>query len=138
MRTLAILPSLLLAGLALATPSRASAQAVPPGVKPTPVQGDPGIFTMWRMLEDSSYSVARDYAEPGATRRMHNHPEFSYHVLVVVTGNLRLTVKGGAPKELGAGEVVTIPAGAEHTFTNVGKETATIVEVFGKGATPPK
>jgi len=87
---------------------------------------------MWRLLDDSAFSVARDYAEPGATRRMHNHPEFSYHVFVLLTGTLRVTIKGEAPKEVRAGEVLRIPAGADHGFTNIGTVVATIVEVFGK------
>jgi quercetin dioxygenase-like cupin family protein len=93
---------------------------------------------MWRLLDDSAFSVARDYAEPGATRRMHNHPEFSYHVFILLTGTLRLTVKGEAPKEVHAGEVLRIPAGADHTFTNIGTVVATIVEVFGKPPAPAK
>ncbi|MEP6832002.1 MAG: cupin domain-containing protein [Gemmatimonas sp.] len=112
--------------------SSASAQALPRGVTAPPVEGDPGISAMWRLLEDSTFSVARDYAEPGATRRMHNHPEFSSHVLVLLTGTLRITIKGEAPRNVSAGEVLRIPAGADHTFTNIGTVVATIVEVFGK------
>src|SRR5262252_9527714 len=125
-------PCVFLAVLALGSASRASAQALPRGVTAQPVQGDPGISAMWRLLDDSAFSVPRDYAEPGATRRLHNHPEFSYHVFVLLSGTLRLTVKGQEPKEVHAGEVLRIPAGADHTFTNIGTVVATIVEVFGK------
>ncbi len=127
-----------LAVLAIATASRASAQPLPRGVTAPPVEGDPGISAIWRLLDDSAFSVARDYAEPGATRRMHNHPEFSYHVFVLLTGTLRLTIKGEQPREVSAGEVLRIPAGADHTFTNTGAVVATIVEVFGKRTPPPK
>src|SRR5262249_41126769 len=134
MRTRVLAPCVSLAVLAFGWTSRASAQALPGGVIAPPVQGDPGISAMWRLLDDSTFSVARDYAEPGATRRMHNHPEFSYHVFVLLSGTLRLTVKGQEPKEVHAGEVLRIPAGADHTFTNIGTVVATIVEVFGKRA----
>jgi len=138
MRTRVLVPCFFLAVLATAGPSGASAQALPRGVTAPPVEGDPGISAMWRLMDDSAFSVARDYAEPGATRRMHNHPEFSYHVFVLLTGTLRVTIKGEAPKEINAGEVLRIPAGAEHTFTNTGAVVATIVEVFGKRQGPAK
>lgn len=118
--------------------SAALSQALPAGITAPPVAGDPGISALWRLLDDSAFSVARDYAEPGATRRMHNHPEFSYHVFILLTGTLRVTIKGEEPKEVRAGEVLRIPAGADHTFTNIGTVVATIVEVFGKRPAPAK
>lgn len=121
-----------LAVLAIGRTYSASAQALPNGAMGVPVPGDPGISASWNLLDDSAYSVARDYAEPGATRRMHNHPEFSYHLFVLLSGTLRVTIEGKEPKEVHAGEVLQIPAGANHTFTNTGTVTATIVEVFGK------
>jgi quercetin dioxygenase-like cupin family protein len=135
-RVLAI--CVLLGVLAPGWASRASAQALPSGVTAPPVAGDPGISAMWRLLDDSAFSVARDYAEPGATRRMHNHPEFAYHVFILLTGTLRVTIRGEEPREVRAGEVLRIPAGADHTFTNVGTVVATIVEVFGKRPAPAK
>lgn len=111
--------------------STVEAQAVPTGVTARPVQGDPGISSM-SVLDDPAFRVLRDYAEPGATRRMHNHPDATYHVFTLLTGTLRVTVEGEQPKEVKAGEVVSIKGGANHTFTNTGTVVATIVEVFGK------
>jgi quercetin dioxygenase-like cupin family protein len=128
---------LLLAVLAMCFASSVLAQALPTGVTAKPVQGDPGISSM-RALDDPAFRVLRDYAEPGATRRLHNHPEFSYHVFILLTGMLRVTVEGEGPQEVRAGEVVQIKAGANHTFTNTGTVVATIVEVFGKGSAPGK
>lgn len=128
----------LLAALAPGWAKDALAQALPTGVTATPVTGDSGISSMWALLDDSAYSVARDYAEPGATRRMHNHPEYSYHVFILLSGTLRLTVEGEEPKEIQAGEVLRIKAAANHTFTNIGTVVATIVEVFGKPRAPAK
>ena len=116
----------------------ALAQALPRGVTAAPVKGDSGISATWALLDDSAFSVARDYAEPGATRRMHNHPEFSYHVFILLSGTLRLTVEGEEPREVHAGEVLRVKAAANHTFTNIGTVVATIVEVFGKPHAPPK
>jgi len=114
------------------------AQALPTGVTAAPVKGDSGISATWALLDDPAFSVARDYAEPGATRRMHNHPEFSYHVFILLSGTLRLTVEGENPREVHAGEVLRIKAGATHGFTNIGNVVATIVEVFGKPRGPDK
>lgn len=113
----------------LAAPAWAQAVAGPE--KARPVQGDPGISSM-QVLNEAPFRVLRDYAEPGATRRMHNHADATYHVFVLITGQLRLTVEGQPPLDVGPGEALSLKGGAMHTFTNTGKVAATIVEVFGK------
>ena len=113
--------------------SRASAQAVGGAEKARPVQGDPGISSMV-VLDDAQFRVLRDYAEPGAVRRMHSHDDATYHVFTLVTGHLTMTVEGESPVEVNAGEVISLKGGAKHTFKNTGTVTATIVEVFGKAA----
>ena len=109
----------------------ASAQAVGGAERARPVTGDPGISSM-RVLEESAFRVLRDYAEPGATRRLHSHPSATYHIFTLITGSIRLTVEGKSPVDITPGQVVSLPGGAKHTFTNTGEVTATIVEVFGK------
>lgn len=96
-----------------------------------PVSGDPGISWMV-VTETPQFRVLRDYAEPGATRRMHHHADATWHVLTLATGKLLLTVEGEPPVEVSAGQAVTLEGGVSHTFTNPGAVTATIVEVFGK------
>ena len=117
---LTCLASSALLSQALAGPERAK-----------PVAGDPGISSMV-VTDQTQFRVLRDYAEPGATRRMHSHDDTSYHVFVLVTGALTLTVEGQSPVAVTAGETLQLPGGAKHTFTNTGTTTATIVEVFGK------
>jgi len=96
-----------------------------------PLAEDPGVS--WILLtETPRYRVLRDFAEPGATRRMHHHADATWHVLTVATGKLVLTVEGEPPVELTAGQSRSLEGGVQHTFTSVGPETATIVEVFGK------
>ena len=75
------------------TPLDLSGQAVGGSDGARPVQGDPGISSML-VLEDPAYRVLRDYAEPGATRRMHAHSTETYQVIMLVTGKIRLTVEG--------------------------------------------
>jgi mannose-6-phosphate isomerase-like protein (cupin superfamily) len=116
-------------------PSNLIAQVVGQGAeKARPVTGDPGISSMV-VFDEPQFRVLRDFAEPGATRRLHGHNDATYHVFALVTGTLRVTVEGQAPVEVGPGDVLSLKGGVMHTFTNTGKVPATIVEVFGKA--PP-
>ncbi|HYM35208.1 MAG TPA: cupin domain-containing protein [Steroidobacteraceae bacterium] len=110
---------------------RAWPQAVGGAEAARPVTGDPGISSMV-VIDKPEYRVLRDYAEPGATRRMHNHSDATWHVFTLVTGHLVLTIEGEAPIEVSQGQVLSLPGGVNHTFKNTGTVTATIVEVFGK------
>ena len=109
-------------------------QAVGGADKARPVAGDPGISSMV-VMDQLQFRVLRDYAEPGAVRRMHSHDEATWHVFTLVTGQLLLTIDGESPVEVTQGQVLNLKGGAKHTFKNTGTATATIVEVFGK--TPP-
>ena len=124
----------LLLGIAIGAVSAGvlvTGQALAGAERAKPVTGDPGISSMV-VTDQPQFRVLRDYAEPGATRRMHSHDDTSYHVFTLVTGELQLTVEGESPVTVTPGEAVTLKGGARHTFTNTGKVTATIVEVFGK------
>lgn len=126
----------LFAAIAWGLASAAQAQAVAGPEKAKPVQGDPGISSMV-VLDRPEFRILRDYAEPGATRRMHAHTDASYHVFVLITGALRLTIEGEEPVAVSPGEALYLKGGVRHTFVNTGSVTATIVEVFGKGAAKP-
>jgi quercetin dioxygenase-like cupin family protein len=124
------LPFALLTLLALTSPL-AQAQAVGGAEAAKAVAGDPGISSM--VVSDTpDYRVLRDYAEPGATRRMHKHADATWHVFTLITGKLVVTVEGEAPVEVTQGQVLNLKGGVNHTFKNTGTVTATIVEVFGK------
>jgi len=117
------------------TSAPASAQAVGGADQARPVAGDPGISSMV-VMNEAQYRVLRDYAEPGATRRMHSHDDATWHVFTLVTGHLLLTVDGENPVEVTQGQVINLKGGAKHTFKNTGTVAATIVEVFGKAPKP--
>jgi quercetin dioxygenase-like cupin family protein len=127
--------------LLLLSASAASAQIVGQGSeKARPVTGDPGMSSM-TVVDLPNVRVLRNHAEPGAVRRMHSHPEATYHVLTLITGTLKVTVEGEAPIEVRQGDVVTIKAGSMHSFQNPGTVTATMVEVVGRvpaAATKPQ
>jgi quercetin dioxygenase-like cupin family protein len=129
-KTQRVRATLFVAVLALSATS-AAAQAVGGADRARPVQGDPGVSSMV-VLDRPEFRVLRDYAEPGATRRLHSHNDATYHVFVLLTGQLLLTIEGERPVEVAPGQVVDLKGGAKHTFTNTGSVTATIVEVFGK------
>jgi mannose-6-phosphate isomerase-like protein (cupin superfamily) len=96
-----------------------------------PLSEDPGVS--WIVVtETPDYRVLRDFAEPGATRRMHHHADVSWHVLTLAMGKLTLTVEGEEPVEVTPGQPRVLKGGVMHTFTNTGTAVATIVEVFGK------
>jgi quercetin dioxygenase-like cupin family protein len=114
------------------TIASARAQAVAGPERAKPVQGDPGISSMV-VLDRPEFRILRDYAEPGATRRMHSHDDATYHVFVLITGTLRLTIEGEPPVEVHPGEARHLKGGARHTFFNTGTVTSTIVEVLGQG-----
>lgn len=115
--------------------SPALAQAVGGPEKGRPVTGDPGISSMVVMDRDD-FRVLRDWAEPGAVRRMHQHADATYHVFTLITGQLVLTIEGQTPVDVKPGDVVELERGVMHTFKNTGTVTATIVEVFGKARKP--
>jgi quercetin dioxygenase-like cupin family protein len=117
--------------IAVAAASNVWAQAVGGAERAKPVTGDPGISSLV-VTDQPGFRVLRDYAEPGATRRMHSHDDTTYHVFVLITGELQLTVEGEPPVKVTPGEALHLKGGAKHTFTNTGTTTATIVEVFGK------
>ncbi|MGQ0732359.1 MAG: cupin domain-containing protein [Acidobacteriota bacterium] len=128
-----VLSLAVLVPVAGATPARA--QAVGGAEQAKPVAGDAGISSLV-VMNMPEFRVLRDYAEPGATRRMHSHDDATYHVFVLITGQLQLTIEGETPIPVTQGQSVYLKGGARHTFTNTGTVTATIVEVFGKA--PPK
>jgi quercetin dioxygenase-like cupin family protein len=136
LRAFALSPQpLALAAALLLFASAASAQAVGGAEKARPVAGDPGISSMV-VMDQPQFRVLRDYAEPGAVRRIHSHDDATWHVFTLVTGQLLLTIEGEAPVEVTQGQVLNLKGGAKHTFKNTGAVTATIVEVFGKALKP--
>src|SRR3954465_11385835 len=93
----------------------ARAQAVGGADKARPVAGDPGISSMV-VMDRPEFRVLRDYAEPGAPRRMHNHADATWHVFTLVTGQLRLTIDGQDPIDVMQGQVIDLKGGVMHTF----------------------
>jgi quercetin dioxygenase-like cupin family protein len=117
-------------------PAKEDSQAIGGPEKGRPVTGDPGISSMV-VMDRPEFRVLRDWAEPGAVRRMHNHADATYHVFTLLTGQLVLTIEGQPPVDVKAGDAIDLKGGVMHTFKNTGTVTATIVEVFGKAPKAP-
>jgi mannose-6-phosphate isomerase-like protein (cupin superfamily) len=68
---------------------------------------------------------------PGAEQRVHSHPD-TEQVYVIVRGAGRMRVAGDA-EQVGEGDLIFIPPGAEHGIVNDGSETL----VYVSAASPP-
>jgi len=68
---------------------------------------------------------------PGGEQRAHSHAD-SEQVYVIVRGTGRMHVAGDA-EQVGEGDLVFIPPGAEHGIVNDGSETL----VYVSAASPP-
>ena len=88
------LSALLLAFALIAAP--ADAQAVGGAEKARPVAGDPGISSMV-VMDPPQFRVLRDYAEPGAVRRLHSHDDATWHVRTGTVTATIVEVFGEAP-----------------------------------------
>ena len=66
--------------------------------------------------------------KPGKGHDLHEHPD-SDEILYVVSGEGRQTIAGDA-REIGAGEMIYIPAGIEHGTINTGWETLKLLAVY--------
>jgi len=65
-------------------------------------------------------------AEPGKGPALHRHPY--PEVLIVQEGRARSQV-GDEEREVGAGDIVIVPANAPHRFVNVGSEMLRQVDI---------
>jgi mannose-6-phosphate isomerase-like protein (cupin superfamily) len=72
----------------------------------------------------ATISLIFDHSEPGQGPRLHKHPYDE--TWVVVEGNL--TFQAGEEKlKAGAGDIVIVPPGAPHKFTNDGPGRSNLV-----------
>lgn len=72
-----------------------------------------------RKLERLGYSVSRYVYPPGTCFPPHTHSVEK--VDAVVSGTFRITT-GDAPVDLGPGDAVVVPRGAEHSAEVIGSE----------------
>ena len=67
--------------------------------------------------------------QPGEDIGAEVHPD-NDQVLVFTEGSVRAEV-GGETRDMGAGDLVVVPAGTEHNFTNTGSGPVRLLTVYG-------
>jgi quercetin dioxygenase-like cupin family protein len=72
----------------------------------------------------ASVSLVVSRNQPGEGTRLHRHP---YDETWVVSLGQVLFEAEGTAREVGPGDVVNVPAGTPHKFTNVGSESCELV-----------
>lgn len=73
---------------------------------------------------EASISLILDRSEPGQGPRLHKHPYDE--TWVVIEGNLTFQA-GEESLKAGSGDIVIVPPGAPHKFTNDGPERLHLV-----------
>lgn len=81
----------------------------------------------WNRDDDEAVSVARVRVEPGVTTRLHRLAGTVERYLILA-GRGRTEVDG-RPRNVGAGDVVVIPAGIPQRIANTGKRDLTFLAV---------
>ena len=88
-----------------------------------PVSGERIVFNRTAADTDGEYlEIELHLAPEGKVPGMHVHPEQEER-FEVLEGRMRFRM-GFRTVEAGPGDVVTVPAGKAHKFTNAGEETA--------------
>lgn len=75
------------------------------------------ILETWNRAEDPALSVARARVAPGATTRRHRLAGIVERYLIL-SGEGRVEIQGMAPKTVGPGDLVYIPAGHTQRIAN--------------------
>jgi mannose-6-phosphate isomerase-like protein (cupin superfamily) len=78
------------------------------------------ILETWNRSDDPAVSVARARVPPGATTRRHRLAGIVERYLILL-GEGRVEVQGMAPRVVGPGDLVYIPAGFGQRILNTGK-----------------
>ena len=86
------------------------------------------ISEWWNDPQDAAVSIARVRVPPGATTRRHRlHGIVERYV--ILSGCGRVEVGDAAPRDVGPGDVVLIPAGAAQRIANGGAEDLVFLAV---------
>jgi mannose-6-phosphate isomerase-like protein (cupin superfamily) len=78
------------------------------------------ILELWNTDSDPAASIARCRVPPGVTTELHSLTVSERYVIVSGAGSMH--VGGREPEPVGAGDVVSIPAGVAQRIANIGTE----------------
>ncbi len=71
-------------------------------------------------FSDKDVSIARATVKPGITTKAH-HLKRIQEIYVITAGEGKVTFSGLEPTNVGAGDVIVIPAGVSQKITNIGQ-----------------
>jgi len=100
------------------------------GTLEAPNEVDPGVLAA-TLFENADVWVSHVRVKPGSARRVHQHDDTAYDVIIATEAGLQLTVRDDV-KELRPWEAVQMPTGTPHAFRNVGGTTLTVIELHMK------
>lgn len=93
-----------------------------------------GTHTWWLVQQGTvgSRNLVVNMGElpPGTAHQLHRHPN-SEQALIVIAGRGVHLSSEGEPVEVGAGDVLYVPAGEWHGFANPFETTVTIANIYG-------
>jgi quercetin dioxygenase-like cupin family protein len=92
---------------------------------------DPGV-TPVRLLDRAEIRVSRVELLPGAVRSVHTHDDVKFHVWVVLSGKMEITIGNAKPVAANEGQAFFMQKGTPHGFRNVGASPGAVMEIFVK------
>ena len=115
MRTLRLLPLLLLLAVLLVLIPAGALRAVEPG------EGEPGVFKV--LYEDDAVRIVIATTQPGETEGWHSHPK--YFAYVISGSKMRYDLPDGTTREIdiATGMNRLVDPVAKHRGTNIGGTT---------------
>ncbi len=78
------------------------------------------ILEYWNRPDDPEVSIARARVSPGITTQRHRLIGIAERYLILA-GEGSMELQGSAPRPVGVGDVVYIPAGQAQSITNTGQ-----------------
>jgi quercetin dioxygenase-like cupin family protein len=84
------------------------------------------------LINRDEIRVLRVDVASGGVRNVHTHDDMQYHLFIPTATGMEFQLDGEPPVQMAAWQAQFVKGGTRHGFTNVGKSTVTIVEIFVK------
>ena len=84
------------------------------------------------LINRDEIRVLRVDVAPNGVRNVHSHDDMQYHLFIPTTAGMQFQAASDKPAQIAAWQAQFIKGGTQHSFTNTGSSTVTIVEIFVK------
>ena len=84
------------------------------------------------LIDRPEIRVLRVDIAPGGVRNVHAHADMQYHLFIPTTPGMEFQADGQPAASMAAWQAQFVPGGTRHGFTNTGRSTVTVVEIFVK------